>query len=84
MIPSASAPKQKIMGWIFSLVVVYALICVATYSGNRQLMYFPDPARVPPAEAGLNGVEELEIAATDGTTLVTWYAPAKEGKPTVL
>jgi hypothetical protein len=64
MTPNASAPSQKIMGLISSLLVVYAVICVATYFGNRQLMYFPDPGRVPPAEAGLNGVEEVEIAAT--------------------
>jgi fermentation-respiration switch protein FrsA (DUF1100 family) len=80
---SKSAPTQ-IMGLIFSLVVVYAAICLAAYFGNRTFMYFPDPARVAPAEAGLDGVEEVDIAATDGTTLIAWYAPAQEGKPTVL
>ncbi len=49
-----------------------------------MFMYFPDPARIPPAEAGLDGVEEIELAAGDGTTLVAWYAPAKDGKPTIL
>jgi uncharacterized protein len=72
------------MGWILWLVVLYAVICVVAYFGNRQFMYFPDPVRVAPAAAGLNGVEEIEIEAPDGTTLIAWHAPAKENEPTVL
>ena len=66
------------------LAALYALICIAVYFGNRVLMYFPDPLRVPPAEAGLAGVEEVEIAAGDGVTLIAWHAPAREGKHTIL
>jgi pimeloyl-ACP methyl ester carboxylesterase len=64
----------KIILW---MVVVYAVICVVAYFGNRRFMYFPDPARTPPAEAGLDSIEEVEIATTDGVTLVAWQAPAK-------
>jgi fermentation-respiration switch protein FrsA (DUF1100 family) len=63
---------------------VYALICIGVYFSNRVLMYFPDPSRVPPAEAGLAGVEEVELAADDGVTLVAWHAPARDGKNTIL
>ena len=69
------------MGLILLLVVVYAVICVAVYCGNRQLMYFPDPARVPPAAVGLDGVEEITIAATDGTTLIAWLAFSARSPP---
>src|SRR5690242_8704929 len=47
-------------------------------------MYFPDPARTPPAEAGLDSIKEVEIATTDGLTLVAWQAPSKADKPTIL
>src|SRR5690242_21339181 len=47
-------------------------------------MYFPDPARILPAEAGLDSIEEIEIATADGVTLVAWQAPAKADKPTIL
>jgi pimeloyl-ACP methyl ester carboxylesterase len=47
-------------------------------------MYLPDPTRVAPAEAGLDGVKEIEIAVADGVTLIAWYAPAKDDKPTLL
>jgi len=63
---------------------VYLTICLAAYFGNRIFMYFPDSARYSPAEAGLEGVTEIEIAASDGEKLVAWHAPAKSGKPTIL
>jgi fermentation-respiration switch protein FrsA (DUF1100 family) len=66
------------------LITAYLAICVVAYFGNRLLMYFPDPARIPPAEAGLDGVEEIELEAADGTKLVAWYLPAKDGKPTLV
>ena len=66
------------------LVAVYAAICVVVYFGNRLFMYFPNPTRAAPAEAGLDHVKEIEIAAADGVTLVAWYAPARDDKPTIL
>jgi fermentation-respiration switch protein FrsA (DUF1100 family) len=75
---------QAIVGVIAGLVAIYLVICALAYLGHRVYMYFPDPARISPVDSGLNGVEEIEIAASDGTTLVAWYAPAKDGKPTLL
>jgi fermentation-respiration switch protein FrsA (DUF1100 family) len=72
---------MELIGW---LVALYAVICVGVYFGNRLLMYFPDPTRAGPAEAGLDSVKEIEIAVADGVTLVAWHAPAKEDKPTIL
>jgi uncharacterized protein len=74
--------KQDLVTLIPWLVAVYAAICAAAYFGNRLLMYLPDSTRV--AEAGLDGVEEIEIAVADGVTLIAWYAPAKDDKPTLL
>jgi uncharacterized protein len=72
---------MDLMPWI---IAGYLVICAAAYFGNRMFMYFPDPARIAPAAVGLPGVEEIEFAAGDGTRLVAWYAPAEEGKPTIL
>ena len=66
------------------LVAIYAAICAVVYFGNRLFMYFPNPTRAAPAEAGLDHVKEIEIAAADGVTLVAWYAPARGDKPTIL
>jgi fermentation-respiration switch protein FrsA (DUF1100 family) len=66
------------------LIGGYTAICLAAYFGNRLFMYFPDPTRAAPAEAGLHGVEEVEIAGADGVPLVVWHAPAEGNKPTLL
>ena len=72
------------MTLILWLVAIYAAICGAAYFGNRLFMYFPDPTRVAPEAAGLNGVKEIELTVADGTTLIAWHAPAKDDKPTIL
>jgi uncharacterized protein len=58
---------MELIPWLLG---IYAVICVAAYFGNRLFMYFPDPTRTSPAEAGLRSVEEVEIAGADGVTLV--------------
>ena len=81
-VPARFARKSmELIAW---LIGAYLVICAFAYFGNRQFMYFPDPARIPPAEAGLDGVEEIELAAADAATLVAWHAPPKDGKPTLL
>jgi pimeloyl-ACP methyl ester carboxylesterase len=72
---------MELIAWF---IAAYAVICVAVYFGSRLYMYSPDPTRLAPAEAGLAGVDEVEIAIADGVTLVSWHAPAKEDKPTIL
>ncbi len=69
---------------VLSLAALYALICVGAYFGNRVLMYLPNPLRVTPAEAGLEGVEEVELTTDDGVTLIAWHAPAQDGRDTIL
>jgi uncharacterized protein len=75
---------RGIMDFIPWLIAAYLAICAAPYFGHRTFMYFPDPARVDPADAGLEGAQEIEFAAKDGTNLVAWYGPAKQDKPTIL
>jgi uncharacterized protein len=72
------------MGLVLWLLAIYAAFCAAAYFGNRLFMYFPDPTRIAPAAAGLAGVEEIELGAADGITLVAWHARAGEGAPTIL
>ena len=76
--------KQQVMTLIPWLIAVYAAICAVVYFGNRLFMYFPNQTNAAPAEAGLDHVKEIEIAAADGVTLVAWYASARNDKPTIL
>jgi len=72
------------MGLVPWLAATYAAICAVAYFGNRFYMYFPDPARIPPAAVGLAEVEEIEITDADGVILIAWQAPAKGDRPVVL
>ncbi len=69
---------------LITFTVVYALILAAAYFAQRKLMYFPDRARTSPQSIGLAHIEELEIAAPDGTRVVAWHGRAKPGQPTLL
>ena len=76
--------KRDVVTLVVWLVAIYAAICGAAYFGNRVFMYFPDPIRVAPEAAALNGVKEIELTVGDGTTLIVWHAPAKDDKSTIL
>ena len=67
-----------------SLFAVYAVVAVAAFVLQRRLMYFPDSERVSPTVYNLAGAKERILTAPDGTLLITWYAPAAPGKPTLL
>lgn len=72
------------MNTLLWIIATYVAICIAAWFGNRVFMYFPDSARISPAEAGLSGVEEVELASGDGETLIAWFAKAEPGQPTFL
>lgn len=65
-------------------IALYALVVAAAWLGQRHLMYVPDPTRVAPAAAGLNGVEELVLETPDGARLIAWRTPAEAGRPYIL
>ncbi len=71
----------KLAYWLFA---VYAVVAVAAFVLQRRLMYFPDPERVSPASFNLPGVVERVIDTPDGAQLISWYAPAAPGRPTLL
>lgn len=66
------------------VVGVYLLVALVMYMGQRRLMYFPDTARTPPAQAGLPNVSERVLNTPDGARIVVWYGKAKPGQPTLL
>ncbi|RMF02271.1 MAG: alpha/beta hydrolase, partial [Alphaproteobacteria bacterium] len=72
------------MHTLYWIVGVYLVVCMTGYLFSRQFIYFPNPYRAAPQEAGLTGVEEVELTAPDGVTLVAWYAKAKPDRPTLL
>jgi len=66
------------------VLVLYAAVVFTVYLVQRKLQYFPSPERITPVQAGLENVEEIVLETPDGERLVTWYARAAGGKPTIL
>ncbi|WP_350333724.1 alpha/beta hydrolase [Coralliovum pocilloporae] len=64
--------------------VLYGGALAALYFKQRQLLYFPDPQRVSPADIGLAQFSVEELQTPDGETLIAWYAEAQNGLPTLL
>ena len=69
---------------LLSLAGAYALICIGARVLHRRFVYLPNCARCAPENAGLIGGQEIGLKAADGVTLIAWYLPAKDGKPTLL
>jgi uncharacterized protein len=67
-----------------SIVAIYVLTVVGMTIFQRRLQYFPDRRLVDPAQAGMDGVDDLRLTTNDGETLVAWYVPAKDEHPLIL
>jgi len=43
---------------------------------QRQLIYFPDSSRVPPAREVIEGARDITLRTSDGLALDAWFVPA--------
>ena len=62
-------------GLSVSLLVVGAVVGLL-WALQRQLVYFPDAAPVPPAAEVIPGARDVELHTTDGLDLGAWFVPA--------
>jgi uncharacterized protein len=64
-------------------VVGYAALVGGLYLFQRQLLYHPDRTR--PQLFGLEqlGVRETMLPTEDGLSLLSWYLPARPGRPVI-
>ncbi len=65
-------------GWAFVILALLAVACAACAPFQDRLLYYPDSARVAPAQTGLKGVAEATLLTPDGETLIAWRADAAE------
>ena len=63
--------------------VAYAALVGGLYLFQRQLLYLPD--RAHPELFGLQqlGVREVTLSTEDGLSLLSWYVPARPGRPVI-
>jgi fermentation-respiration switch protein FrsA (DUF1100 family) len=68
---------------VIGLAVYLGLVAIM-YFAQRALMYFPDTVRTAPAEAGFAQAQEVTLRSADGTEVIAWHVPPKDGKPVVV
>src|SRR5687768_7963593 len=68
---------------LFALAGYVALVALL-YVTQRSLLYFPDPRRMHPADAGLAQGEEVILQSADGVRVTVWHVPARESMPVVI
>ncbi len=62
----------------------YFGVALLMYLYQDRLLYNPDRARTDPHAIGLTHADEITLTAADGTKLIAWYTPARDGEPTIL
>ena len=76
---------MTVMKWLLIAAVLgYGGLLALMYLFQRALIYFPDPKRTPPAEAGLPQADEISLLSSDGEKLIAWYVAPRDGKPVVI
>lgn len=71
--------KRHLGRWIGSAVLTYAGICAAMYALQFSLQYHPDPRPMDPAIASLPDARAQTLTAADGTRIVAWWQPPRDG-----
>jgi len=66
------------------VVGVYTALVGALYLIQRELIYHPGHSMRSPAASGMPEMRPIEVTAADGVTVVSWYSPARAGKPTIV
>ncbi len=70
---------------LVAAISVYLALCAFMYFAQRGLMYFPDPTRTAPADAGLPEAKEEKLVTADGETIIVWHIPPRdETRPVVV
>jgi fermentation-respiration switch protein FrsA (DUF1100 family) len=66
------------------IAVAYLLFAIGLYIVQRRLIYSPSTDYLAPEDMGLAGVEEIIVKTKFTRRLLAWYAPARQGRPTIL
>jgi uncharacterized protein len=73
-----------LMAAVLVLIGLYLAVTVSLFVFQRRLIYPTDPTHHTPAEAGLDGVQEVQLTAPDGVRLIAWELKPARGQPTLL
>jgi uncharacterized protein len=79
-------PHGSTLTCLLVLVLLVGTVVAMLWALQRQLIYFPDRARVPPAADAIPGARDVTLRTADGLELGAWFVPAagREGTGTAV
>lgn len=73
-----SGRRRRWLAPAFVIALVVGMVIGLAWSLQRQLIYFPDRAQVPPADDVIPGARDISLHTEDGLELAAWFVPAAE------
>ena len=71
---------RKLLRGLLVVVFLIGTVMGILWAVQRQLIYFPDAARVPPADEVIAGARDVSLHTEDGLELRAWFVPAAGGE----
>lgn len=68
--------RSRLVRVLVLLVVVVGMMVGAMWTFQRQMIYFPDATKVPPAGEVITGARDVTLHTEDGLELAAWFVPA--------
>lgn len=78
----APAVTRRLRNGLLVLVLLLGTVVAMLWGFQRQLIYFPDPAPVPPAGDVIDGARDVTLHTDDGLELGAWFVPADPANDT--
>lgn len=72
-------PRNLLRG-LLVVVLLIGTVMGILWAVQRQLIYFPEAAQVPPAGEVVLGARDVTLRTHDGLELGAWFFPAKKGR----
>jgi len=70
--------RSVLLRGLLVVVLLIGTVMGILWAVQRQLIYFPDASRVPPAGEVIGGARDVTLHTEDGLELGAWFVPAAE------
>ena len=72
--------RNLVLRGLLVVVLLIGTVMGILWAVQRQLIYFPDAAQVPPAGEVIPGARDVILHTDDGLELGAWFLPARGGR----
>ena len=72
--------RHLVLRGLLVVVLLIGTVMGILWAVQRQLIYFPEAAQVPPAHEVLPGGRDVTLRTHDGLELGAWFFPARKGR----